>query len=76
MSSTSKICEIPREEKCEEILNLFNLDTEDGINNYIFCHEHEYYFIMYTFLTKNNAYIYIFIYVYVYIYIPIISAQE
>ena len=41
----------PRQGKIEEILNFFNLNTEEGINKYIFCHEHEYYFIIYTFLT-------------------------
>ena len=36
--------------------NFFNLNTEKGRNNHIFCHEHEYYFTIYTLLTKNDAY--------------------
>ena len=34
----------------------FNLNTEKGRNHHIFCHEHEYYLTIYTFLTKNDAY--------------------
>ena len=36
--------------------NFFNLNTEKGRNHHIFCHEHEYYLTIYTFLTKNDAY--------------------
>ena len=36
--------------------NFFNLNTEKGRNYNIFCHEHEYYLTIYTFLTKNDAY--------------------
>ena len=31
----------------------FSIEIKKGIDNHNFCHEHEYYFTIYTFLTKK-----------------------